>query len=145
MPVAGDARAAVTVHDRVFGNCRFDLPRDLGDTVVRRADGLFAYQLVVTVDDLLMGVDDIVRGRDLLRSAALQLYIRERLSLDMGTLRKHGVTAHQVIGYCAWLLGLQQEPEPCAAADLLHGFSWDALAADSQDRSIPDDPFSIGL
>lgn len=48
-------------------------------------------------------------------------------------------------GYCAWLLGLQQEPEPCAAADLLHGFSWDALAADSQDRSIPDDPFSIGL
>ena len=69
---------------------------------------------------------------------------RER-SLDMGTLRKHGVTAHQVIGYCAWLLGLQQEPEPCAAADLLHGFSWDALAADSQDRSIPDDPFSIGL
>ena len=83
MPVAGDARAAVTVHDRVFGNCRFDLPRDLGDTVVRRADGLFAYQLVVTVDDLLMGVDDIVRGRDLLRSAALQLYIRERL-LDAG-------------------------------------------------------------
>lgn len=186
MPVAGDARAAVTVHDRVFGNCRFDLPRDLGDTVVRRADGLFAYQLVVTVDDLLMGVDDIVRGRDLLRSAALQLYIRERLldagfgdssdggvaaahrdirfahlplidnaagrrfakrerSLDMGTLRKHGVTAHRVIGYCAWLLGLQQEPEPCAAADLLHGFSWDALAADSRDRSIPDDPFSIGL
>ena len=186
MPVAGDARAVVTVHDRVFGNCRFDLPRDLGDMVVRRADGLFAYQLVVTVDDLLMGVDDIVRGRDLLRSAALQLYIRERLldagfgdssdggvaaahrdirfahlplidnaagrrlakrerSLDMGTLRKHGVTAHQVIGYCAWLLGLQQEPEPCAAADLLHGFSWDALAADSQDRSIPDDPFSIGL
>lgn len=186
MPVAGDARAVVTVHDRVFGNCRFDLPRDLGDTVVRRADGLFAYQLVVTVDDLLMGVDDIVRGRDLLRSAALQLYIRERLldagfgnssdggvaaahrdirfahlplidnaagrrlakrerSLDMGTLRKHGVTAHQVIGYCAWLLGLQQEPEPCAAADLLHGFSWDALAADSQDRSILDDPFSIGL
>ena len=183
MPVAGDARAVVTVHDRVFGNCRFDLPRDLGDTVVRRADGLFAYQLVVTVDDLLMGVDDIVRGRDLLRSAALQLYIRERLldagfgdssdggvaaahrdirfahlplidnaagrrlakrerSLDMGTLRKHGVTAHRVIGYCAWLLGLQQEPEPCAAADLLHGFSWDALAADSQDRSIPDDPFS---
>lgn len=68
------------MHDRVFGNCRFDLPRDLGDTVVRRADGLFAYQLVVTVDDLLMGVDDIVRGRDLLRSAALQLYIRERLA-----------------------------------------------------------------
>ena len=87
MPVAGDARAVVTVHDRVFGNCRFDLPRDLGDTVVRRADGLFAYQLVVTVDDLLMGVDDIVRGRDLLRSAALQLYIRERLTPASGIAR----------------------------------------------------------
>ena len=77
-------------------------------------------------------------------AAGRRLAKRER-SLDMGTLRKHGVTAHRVIGYCAWLLGLQQEPEPCAAADLLHGFSWDALAADSQDRSIPDDPFSIGL
>ena len=57
--------------------------------------------------------------------------------------RMHIGNVYAMLG--AWLLGLQQEPEPCAAADLLHGFSWDALVADSQDRSIPDDPFSIGL
>ena len=46
---------------------------------MRRADGLFSYQLVVVVDDLDMGVDDIVRGRDLLRSNALQIAIRRAL------------------------------------------------------------------
>lgn len=47
--------------------------------MIRRADGLFGYQLVVVVDDLDMGVDDIVRGRDLLRSTALQMWIRQCL------------------------------------------------------------------
>ncbi|MBW3093644.1 glutamyl-Q tRNA(Asp) synthetase [Bifidobacterium sp. 82T10] len=75
----------VTFNDRVFGSQSFNLARDLGDTVMRRADGLFSYQLAVTVDDLDMGVTDIVRGRDLLRSTALQLYIRNRLvSLGFG-------------------------------------------------------------
>ncbi|KFI53109.1 tRNA glutamyl-Q(34) synthetase GluQRS [Bifidobacterium biavatii] len=77
---------SVAFNDRVFGAQSFNLARDLGDTVMRRADGLFAYQLAVTVDDLDMGVTDIVRGRDLLRSTALQLYIRDRLvSLGFGS------------------------------------------------------------
>jgi glutamyl-tRNA synthetase len=62
--------------DRVYGRQSYDLRCDVGDSVVRRADGLFAYQLAVVVDDLDMGVDDIVRGRDLLRSTALQQWIR---------------------------------------------------------------------
>lgn len=66
----------VSFDDEVFGPQRFNLARDLGDTVMRRADGLFAYQFVVTIDDLLMGVTDIVRGRDLLRSTALQEHLR---------------------------------------------------------------------
>ncbi|PLS29344.1 glutamate--tRNA ligase family protein [Bifidobacterium parmae] len=70
---------AVAFDDAVFGPQSFDLARDIGDSVIRRSDGLFGYQFVVTVDDLAMGVDSIVRGRDLLRSTALQTYIRERL------------------------------------------------------------------
>ena len=69
----------VTFDDHVFGPQRFDLARDIGDSVIRRSDCLFGYQFVVTVDDLAMGVDSIVRGRDLLRSTALQSSIRERL------------------------------------------------------------------
>lgn len=65
--------------DAVYGPQTYDLPHDIGDSVIRRADGLFGYQLVVVVDDLDMGVDDIVRGRDLLRSTALQMWIRHCL------------------------------------------------------------------
>nr|WP_236036888.1 glutamyl-Q tRNA(Asp) synthetase [Bifidobacterium simiiventris] len=171
----------MTFIDRVFGSQTFNLAHDLGDTVMKRADGLFAYQLAVTVDDLDMGVTDIVRGRDLLRSTALQLYIRERLiaggwgggngaangscapafahlplidnasgkrlakrqrSLDMGVLRSQGVTARQVIGYCGWLLGLLDEPQPCEARDLLGIFDWRKIAAHAQDRRVPDNPFA---
>ncbi|KFI97061.1 glutamyl-Q tRNA(Asp) synthetase [Bifidobacterium stellenboschense] len=70
---------AVSFDDAVFGPQSFDLAHDIGDSVIRRSDGLFGYQFVVTVDDLAMGVDSIVRGRDLLHSTALQTYIRERL------------------------------------------------------------------
>ncbi|WP_275542039.1 glutamyl-Q tRNA(Asp) synthetase [Bifidobacterium tissieri] len=66
--------------DAVFGTQEFDLARQIGDTVLRRSDGLYAYQLAVVVDDLLMGVNDVVRGRDLLRSTALQLWIRDRMA-----------------------------------------------------------------
>lgn len=170
-PEEGDS--AVTFDDRVFDPQSFDLARDLGDTVIRRADSLFSYQLAVTVDDLDMGVTDIVRGRDLLRSTALQLHIRELLSdrepvpapafahlplidnaagkrlakrersLDMGALKARGVTPQQVIGYCAWLLRLVDEPVPCTPSDLLPNFSWSPLAANPQDRAIPDNPFAL--
>ena len=69
----------VTFSDRVFGACSYDASREIGDCVIRRSDGLFGYQFVVTVDDLTGGIDSIVRGRDLLRSTALQAWIRDRL------------------------------------------------------------------
>ena len=78
MPADGVV-AHVGFDDRVYGQQAYDLRRDVGDVVIRRSDGIFAYQFVVTVDDLDMGVTSIVRGRDLLRSSALQQWIRGNL------------------------------------------------------------------
>lgn len=78
MMPSGD-EGCVRFDDAVFGKQCYQLDRDLGDMVLRRADGLFSYQLAVVVDDALMGVNDIVRGRDLLRSTALQIWIGELL------------------------------------------------------------------
>lgn len=79
MPKASELTTVASFDDRIFGPQHYDLPREVGDSVIRRADGLFGYQLVVVVDDLDMGVDDIVRGRDLLRSTALQMWIHQCL------------------------------------------------------------------
>ncbi|MBD5179242.1 MAG: tRNA glutamyl-Q(34) synthetase GluQRS [Bacteroides sp.] len=65
--------------DRNFGEQRVNLARDCGDFIVRRADGGWAYQLAVTVDDALMGITEVVRGEDLLLSAAQQIYLFELL------------------------------------------------------------------
>ena len=79
--VPGRANPAGTIvfDDEVFGPQRIDLGRQVGDVVIRRSDGLFAYQFVVSIDDFDMGVTQIVRGRDLLRSTAIQLWIRRAL------------------------------------------------------------------
>lgn len=63
--------------DRNFGEQRFNLARECGDFILQRADGAWAYQLAVVVDDALMGVTEVVRGEDLLPSAAMQIYLYE--------------------------------------------------------------------
>ena len=168
------SNSTIAFEDRVFGHQEFNVTREIGDSVVRRADGLFSYQLVVVVDDLAMGVDDIVRGRDLLRSNALQIWIRQALtgstdysyahlplidnargqrlakrekSLDMGILRKHGATPERIIGYCAWLLGLQGDPhsthpQPMSAQEALTEFSWTKVRTDTADRSLDPQAFN---
>lgn len=77
-----DDCAIVSWFDRIQGPCQFEL-RTLGDPVIRRRDGAFAYQLAVVVDDAAQGVSDVVRGADLLQSTAWQIYLQRALGLYM--------------------------------------------------------------
>ena len=67
--------------DRVQGEARQNLARDVGDFVLLRADGQYAYQLAVVVDDGAQGVNAVVRGVDLLDSTARQIWLQQRLGL----------------------------------------------------------------
>jgi glutamyl-Q tRNA(Asp) synthetase len=72
--------ATLTVDDRFQGRCELPL-RSMGDVVIRRRDGIFAYQLAVVVDDADQGITDIVRGADLLSSTAWQVCLQRALNV----------------------------------------------------------------
>lgn len=71
--------ATIAFNDRLQGWQAQDLGRDAGDFVVRRTDGLYAYQLAVVVDDALQGITDVVRGADLIASTTRQIFLQQRL------------------------------------------------------------------
>lgn len=71
----------VEFEDRVQGRIRQDVAREVGDFVLRRRDGLYAYQLAVVVDDAEQGITDVVRGADLLASTPRQIVLQRALAL----------------------------------------------------------------
>ena len=141
-----------TVEDKVQGHYELNLATDCGDMVVRRADGVYVYQLAVTVDDGEAGVTEVVRGMDLLSSAPRQMYLQElfgfphpeyghvpmlmaedgrRLSkrdkdLDLGELQKR-ITAEQLVGNLAHAAGLIDVQTAISAAELAKEFCWKNL------------------
>ena len=142
-----------SLQDLVQGDYRENLLHDCGDFVVRRADGVYVYQLAVTVDDGESGVTEVVRGWDLLGSAPRQMYLQElfgfehpqyahipmlmapegrRLSkrdqdLDMGALRQR-LKPEELIGVLAHAAGLTETAAPISAAELATIFDWSKIS-----------------
>lgn len=73
--------ATISFNDLIQGHCAQQLQQELGDFVLKRKDGLFAYQLAVVVDDAEQGISHIVRGSDLLDSTPRQIYLQRALNL----------------------------------------------------------------
>ncbi|BCG59203.1 tRNA glutamyl-Q(34) synthetase GluQRS [Paenibacillus sp. URB8-2] len=139
--------------DGVAGPRRTDAAAG-GDFIVRRADGIFSYQLAVVVDDALMGITDVLRGADLLDSTPRQLMLYEALGwklprfahvpllldrdgrrlakrhggITLAELRDAGVTPQTVNGWLAWVAGLLPEPTQVSPLDLLTSFKLDRIS-----------------
>ena len=152
----------VSFRDGHYGFQEENLAKECGDFILRRADGVFAYQLAVVADDMDAGVTQVVRGRDLLSSTPRQLYLyrllgapepqywhvpmltapdgrrlskRER-DLDLGVLRGR-FRPEELLGLLAGAAGLLPQPEPCTARELIPLFSWDRIPREDIPFSLP--------
>lgn len=139
----------VSFTDGVFGDYSENLVHECGDFIIRRSDGVFAYQLAVVVDDALSGVTEVVRGADLLSSTPRQLWLYRELGLQapqfyhlpllldhegrrlskrdgdqsLENLRAR-YTPQEIVGRLAFACGLQDAPRPAAPQDLVGAFDW---------------------
>jgi glutamyl-Q tRNA(Asp) synthetase len=77
------SNVAIEFMDRVYGKIAQRLDREVGDFVIRRADGMFTYQLAVVVDDADQGISEVVRGADLLDSTPRQIHLQRLLDLPL--------------------------------------------------------------
>lgn len=144
---------AIAFTDGHYGPVSQNLALECGDFILRRSDGVFAYQLAVVGDDGAMGVTQVVRGRDLLSSTPRQLYLYRLLGLappefyhtplllspegrrlskrdeDLGldALREKGLSGPDIVGRLAFCAGLLDRPEPARPQELLPLFSWEKV------------------
>ena len=81
VPTAGAAQECIVFEDRRYGRQAQHLASEVGDFVLKRADGFWAYQLAVVVDDAAQAITDVVRGVDLLDSTPRQIYLQRLLGL----------------------------------------------------------------
>jgi len=149
----------IGVEDVHFGLFEQNPARDAGDFIIRRADGVFAYQLAVSVDDMRMGVTRVVRGRDLLSSAPRQKWLIEtlggtapvyahgpllcsgegKLSKRLGSLStqalRRELSPEALTGQLARLCGLTETDAPVPARELISGFDWARVSL--EDLTLP--------
>ena len=138
--------------DLLQGEYRENLEQACGDFILRRSDGVYAYQLAVVVDDALMGVNQVVRGQDLLDSTPRQNYIQDLLGYErpryghvplllaadgrrlakrdrdqeLGQLQQK-YTAPELVGRLAHMAGLLDGPQAITPRELVPLFSWDKM------------------
>lgn len=162
VPNANDPAGTIGFVDRTYGKVSECLATDCGDFLIQRSDGVFAYQLVVTVDDELMGVSEVVRGRDLLESSARQIYLQNLLGYrhpsyahvpllaapdgrrlskrdkdcDMGELAARFGTPEKLLGNLAQLAGITPDSSPRSAEQLIDMFDWNAIRVHRADIVI---------
>lgn len=158
----------IAFEDLHYGPQSQYLPTGCGDFILRRSDGVYAYQLAVVADDGDMGVTQVVRGRDLLSSTPRQILLYRLLgypepefghtpllvSGDGRRLSKRdgdtslagilgrGYSPRDVVGALACLAGLLPEPAPAAPEELLPLFAWEKLPR--EDIPLPPGLFGKG-
>jgi len=142
----------VRFRDGVMGPQEFPPPAG-GDFIVKRADGIIAYQLAVVADDIAMGITDVFRGRDLLDSTPRQIALYAALgspppafahgplligpdgarlskrhgAVSVAELKERGVRTEEITGFLAWHAGLMDRPEPVRPRDLVPQFRMDLV------------------
>ena len=152
----------VTFDDLVMGLQEDDVALTCGDFVLKRKDGYYAYQLAVVVDDILMGITEVIRGADLLSSTGRQIQLFKALNahqplfghvplvlnaagiklskrdqgLTLKQLREEGVEPQHLVGFLAFRLGLIDAPAALTPTQLIPHFSWENMRI--EDFRLPD-------